>query len=150
MENSDPAHPPHEERSMGPLSSSSVMRRSHTPVQSSPYTLPEEACVTPSRRNNFPVSTPLSPYPGLTEKQIKTLHKQYKRTNEQDDLISAVLQRLTGELLDKSSLVESLGHVLEHTSDARSFSMMTNADYSILMHALSPLMVFYCSQSRTS
>ena len=117
---------------MGPTSSSGVMRLSHTPVRSSPYTIPQELRFTPSRHDNVPVSTPPSPSPGLTEKQIKTLHKQHKRTDEEVELISAVLQHLTGELLDKSTLVESLAHVLEHTTEARSFSAMTNEDYSIL------------------
>lgn len=87
--------------------------------------------VTPSSLRGI-ASSDLSPYPPLSEKQLKQLKAEAKKTRSQVELFSDFIQHWTGEQADHDSVVACLADLLEAKSDIRAFSVLTSEDYDLL------------------
>jgi len=104
----------------------------HIVPRAHPYRFsPGRSSVTPSPLRDV-ASPDLSPYPPLSEKQLKRLKAEAKKTQSQVELISDIIQRWTGEQPDHESVVACLADVLETKPDIRSFSALTSEDYALL------------------
>jgi hypothetical protein len=92
---------------------------------------PGRSSVTPSplRDNRSP---DLSPYPPLSEKNLKRLKQETKKTQSQVELLSDIIHLWTGEQPDHDAVVACLADVLETKPEIRSFSVLSSADYALL------------------
>lgn len=107
-------------------------RRHIATATAHPYRFsPGISSVTPSPLRDV-TSPDLSPYPPLSEKQLKRLEAEAKKTQSQVELFSDFIQRWTGEQADHDSVVACLGDVLEAKPDVRTFSVLTSEDYVLL------------------
>lgn len=73
-----------------------------------------------------------SPYLPLSEKQIRRLKEETKKTKSQLELFSDLCAHLYGERPDNSELVAGLGAVLDAKPGSRTFSALTAEDYFLL------------------
>ena len=94
-----------------------------------PYTSPGEFGRSPLTS----ISSPgLSPYPPLSEKQLKRLKYETKKTGSQVELFSDLCAHLYGERPDHDILVAGLRVVLDAKPEVRTFSALTSEDYLLL------------------
>jgi len=93
------------------------------------YSTPDNITAGPG--NPF-LSPSFSPYPPLSEKQIKRLKEEIKKTESQVGLISDVCALLYRDRPAHDVLVASLGTALDAKPDSRMFSALTAEDYLLL------------------
>lgn len=106
-----------------------------------PYQIPSRMRVTPSPLTG--VSSPgLSPYPPLSERQVKRLKEETRKTRSQIDLISDVVARVLGQLTEEETIVACLGAVLDEKLESRTFSALTSEDYLLLNPGESGLFMY--------
>ena len=93
---------------------------------STPSTRPTSAPTTPLKHQKTVI--PLSPYPGLSDAQLKKLQKSLEKTESKVDFTSRVLTK-AGLPLEKDEVVQLIADVIDDEPEVRTFSKLTNDDY---------------------
>ena len=76
-------------------------------------------------------SVPPSPYAGLSEKQIKRLEKEFKKTDSKIEFARGLL-RMTGSDLSKEEVINLVAKWTDQTPGARKYWILTAQDFGKL------------------
>ena len=76
-------------------------------------------------------SVPPSPYPGLSEKQIKRLEREFKKTDSKIEFAKGLLA-MSGCHLPKEDVIEWVAKWTDQAPDVRTYSVLTSQDFEKL------------------
>jgi hypothetical protein len=83
------------------------------------------------RHHSEAASVPPSPYAGLSEKQVKRLEKEFKKTDTKIEFARALLG-MTGADLSKEEVIKLVAEWTGQTPEARPHSVLTAQDFGKL------------------
>ena len=83
-----------------------------------------------SRHHHYDAA-PISPYPGLSEKQIKRLEKEFKKKDTKIEFAKSLLA-MNGCHLPKEEIVNLVAKWTDQTSESRTYSVLTAQDFEKL------------------